>query len=103
MEQYSKKVDWLLKVYWECEKDVEYIINMYSQTSGLPFCERNLFEDICDLNAPVEDPGFAEDFKSTIPSESVAVSDVEVSAIAPRQIQAEEYAIVTVTVSENCG
>ena len=46
-------------------------INMYSQTSGLPFCERNLFEDICDLNAPVEDPGFAEDFKSTIPSESV--------------------------------
>ena len=72
-------------------------INMYSQTSGLPFCERNLFEDICDLNAPVEDPGFAEDFKSTIPSESVAVSDVEVSAIAPRQIQAEEYAIVTVT------
>lgn len=97
MEQYSKKVDWLLKVYWECEKDVEYILNMYSQTSGLPFCERNLFEDICDLNAPVEDPGFAEDFKSTIPSESVAVSDVEVSAIAPRQIQAEEYAIVTVT------
>ena len=59
MEQYSKKVDWLLKVYWECEKDVEYILNMYSQTSGLPFCERNLFEDICDLNAPVEDPGFA--------------------------------------------
>lgn len=106
MEQYSEKVDRLLKVYEECEKDVQFILNEYTVSGALPTDLADALEEVCDFSpkgsdddfgCAMDDLGSDDDFTKTDSSESVAVSDVEVSAVAPKQMQVGEYSIVTVT------